>query len=124
MIEKRKPHIAKLPVMEFPDYEITASDVAVTIPLFHSPVDSGCTEYDERRVREIHTKGAVWVALSLIHNTDLADNGVGIYFHLEDKIYEIAREVFDAFSVPEQFIRVMTIDDFQSDGVSSAQYKK
>lgn len=124
MTEKRKPHIARLPTVEFPDYAITASDVAVTIPLFHSPVDSGFTEYDERRVKEIHAKGAIWVALSLIHNTDLADNGVGIYFHLEDKIYEIAREVFDAFSVPEQFIRVMTIDDFESDGVSSAQYGK
>lgn len=124
MIEKRKPHIARLPVMDFPDYEITAADVAVTIPLFHSPVDSGFTEYDERRVKEIHTKGAIWVALSLIHNTDLADAGVGIYFHLEDKIYEIAREMFDAFSVPEKFIRVRTIDDFESDGVESSQYGK
>ena len=124
MKEKRKKHIARLPITQFPNYEITTPDVAITIPLFHSPVDSGFTEYDERRVKEIHAKGAIWVALSLINNTDLSDAGVGIYFHLEDKIYEIAKDVFAEFSVPEQFIRVMTITDFQSHNVNAAQYGK
>ena len=52
------------------------------------------------RIKDIHVKGAIWVALSLINNTNLADNGVGIYFHLEDKIYDIAGDVFDAFWGP------------------------
>ena len=124
MKEKRKKHIARLPITKYPNYEITTSDVAISIPLFHSPIDSGFTEYDERRIKDIHAKGAIWVALSLIHNTDLADNGVGIYFHLEDKIYEIAKDVFDAFGVPDHFIRVMTIADFESNNVGAAQYGK
>ena len=124
MIEKRKPHIAKLPMTQFPNYEITTSDVAVTIPLFHSPIDSGFTDYDERRIKDVHAKGAIWVALALIYNTDLADAGVGIYFHLEDNIYDITKDIFDAFGVPEQFIRVMTIDDFESNDVGAAQYGK
>ena len=124
MIEKRKTHISRLPIKEYPNYEITTTDVAVTIPLFYSPVDSGFTPYDERRIKDIHVKGAIWVGLSLINNTDLADNGVGIYFHLEDKIYDIARDVFDDFGVPERFIRVRTIDDFESNGVNAAQYGK
>ena len=39
MKEIRKKHIARLPVAKYPNYAITTTDVAVTIPLFHSPVD-------------------------------------------------------------------------------------
>ena len=124
MQEKRKKHIARLPITDFTNYEITTHDVAITIPLFHSPVDSGFTAYNEKRIKDIHVKGAIWVALSLINNTDLADKGVGIYFHLEDKIYDIARDVFDSFGVPDKFIRIMTINDFESDNVNAAQYGK
>lgn len=123
-MEIRKKHIARLPIVEYPVYEIMDTDVAVTIPLFYSPVDSGFTLYDAERIKNVHVKGAIWVALSLIHNTDLAKKGVGIYFHLEDKIYEIARDMFSAFGVPEKFIRVMTIDDFESNDVKAAQYGK
>ena len=124
MAEKRKKHIERLPITQYPDYSITRQNVAITIPLFHSPVDSGFTVFDEQRIKDIHVKGAIWVALSLINNTDLADQGVGIYFHLEDKIYDIAKDVFDKFGVPDKFIRVMTITDFQSEGVHAAQYGK
>ncbi|MYB92954.1 hypothetical protein F4054_23810 [Candidatus Poribacteria bacterium] len=124
MNEIRKKHIARLPFARYPNYEITSDDVAVTIPLFHSPVDSGFTEYNENRIKNIHAKGAIWVAMGLINNTDLAANGVGIYFHLEDKIYDIAREIFDTFGVDDKFIRMMTIDDFESDNVGAAQYGK
>ena len=124
MNEIRKKHIARLPIAKYPNYGITTSDVAVTIPLFHSPVDSGFTNYNENRIKNIHAKGAIWVAMSLINNTDLADNGVGIYFHIEDKIYDVAKEMFYLFGVDEKFIRVMTIDDFESDNVGAAQYGK
>lgn len=124
MKEMRKKHIARLPVARYPNYEITTSDVAITIPLFHSPVDSGFTDYNAERIKNIHTKGAIWVAMSLINNTDLADNGVGIYFHIEDQIYDAAKEMFYLFGVDETFIRVMTIDDFKSDNVGAAQYGK
>jgi len=124
MNEIRKKHIARLPIAKYPNYEITTADVAVTIPLFHSPVDSGFTDYNENRIKNIHAKGAIWVAMSLINNTDLANHGVGIYFHLEDKIYDIAKEMFTLFGVDEKFIRPMTIDDFESDNVGAAQYGK
>ena len=124
-LEKRKKHIDRLPVTEYPNYRVGTDEIAVTIPLFYSPVDSGWTDYDESRIRDIHVKGAIWTALSLINNTDLADCGVGIYFHLEDKIYDIASSVFDKFGVSEQFIRVLTIDDFESPvNIDSVQYGK
>lgn len=123
--ERRKPHIARLPITAYPDYNILTNEVAVTIPLFYSPMDSSGLEYDEGRIRDVHIKGAIWVALSLINNTDLADLGVGIYFHIEDKIYEMGRRVFEAFGVPEKFIRVQTISDFQTvENINSPQYGK
>lgn len=123
--ERRKPHIARLPITAYPDYNVLTNEVAVTIPLFHSPTDSSGLEYDNQRIRDVHVKGAIWTALSLINNTDIADLGVGIYFHIEDKIYEIGYPVFEAFGVPEKFIRVQTISDFETVAdINSPQYGK
>ena len=124
--EKRKKHIARLPITTYPDFEVKTNEVAVSIPIFHSPVDSGLTDFDERRIKDVHAKGAIWTALSLLNNTDFDDHNVGIYFHVEDKIYDIAAETFQAFNVPKKFIRVMTIDNQipSPPGIGYPQYGK
>ena len=110
MIETHKPHIARLPVIEFPEYPITDREIAVTIPLFHSDIDSATLKPSTLdRLTSIHAKGAIWTALGLIHNTDLAERGVGIYFHIEDKIYDALQPLFESFSVPETHLRPMSI---------------
>lgn len=124
--EKRKKHIARLPITTYPDFEVKTDEIAVSIPIFHSPVDSGLTDFDARRIKEVHAKGAIWTALSLLNNTDFSDHNVGIYFHVEDKIYDIAAETFHAFNVPEKFIRVMTIENQipSPPGMNFPQYGK
>ena len=124
MIEKRKQHIARLPKPTYPSYEITDHSVSVSIPLFYSQTDSGMTEYDEQRMVDIHAKGAIWAAISLIHNTDLSDNGVGIYFHIEDKVWDIVADLFKNVGVPETAVRVMTLDAETPDYIQHPHFGK
>ena len=109
--ETHKPHIVKLPVVEFPQYKVTDTEVAVSIPLFWSDIDSATLKENSLdRLKNVHCHGAIWAAMSLVNNTDLADRGVGIYFHVEDTVYDALLPVFDAFKVPKSFIRPMRID--------------
>lgn len=109
--ETHKPHIQRLPIVEFPDYDFDGTAVAVSIPLFHSPVDSKVhVPIAAQRMRDIHAKGAIWSAISMIRNTDISQNGVGIYFHIEDKVFDMVIDVFEEFKVPSKFIRKMSID--------------
>jgi len=112
MKENHKPHIMKLPVVEYPEYNITDTEVAVSIPLFYSEVDSATMRTGTvERLKEVHAKGAIWTGLSLIRNTDLAERGVGIYFHIESSVYELLLPVFEQFGVSEKYIRqVPTIE--------------
>ena len=111
MKETHKPHIERLPVTAFPAYPITDKELAVTIPLFHSDIDSATLKPSTiDRLTSIHAKGAIWAALGLINNTDLAEKGVGIYFHIEDKLEDALLPVFESFGVPEAHLRPMRLD--------------
>ena len=124
-IETHKPHITRLPVVAYPDYEITDTEVAVSIALFHSAIDSATLSgANSQRLKDVHAKGAVWAAMSLIRNTDLSERGVGIYFHVEAAIYDVVSEVFEEFQVPEKFIRRMDIAFPKSDKVKHPHYGK
>lgn len=103
-----KKHILSLPTIAYPDYERDCSEIAITIPLFHSENDTNYKPFDEKRFQDVHVKGAIWSAMSMLHNSDLADYGVPFYFHVEDKVFELAKPVFDAFKVPSDCIRKMT----------------
>lgn len=123
--ETHKPHIVRLPVEKYPEYPVTDTEVAVSIPLFHSSFDSASlAAASSERLRNVHAKGAVWSAIAMIRNTDLAARGVGIYFHVEDKIYDVVSEVFEAFEVPAQCIRQMTIDAPARADIQNPQYGK
>lgn len=102
-----KEHIRSLPVTRFPEYDYRSKELAVTVPLFHSDKDTNYRPFDVKRFQEIHVKGAIWAVMSFVHNSDLADNGVPAYFHVEDKVWDAAKEVFDEFGVPSHCIKRM-----------------
>lgn len=102
---ENKPHIAKLPVVKFQEYERDATELAVSVPLFHPELDA----YHPLRFQEVHCKGAIWAALSFIRNTDLGDRGVPLYFHIEDKVWDAAMPVFEAFGVPSGWCKKMQL---------------
>ena len=106
---ENKAHIAKLPVVQFEDYERNSTELAVSVPLFHPELDT----YDVGRFQEIHCKGAIWAGMSLIKNSDLGDRGVPLYFHIEDKVWDAAMPVFKQFGVPENWCRKMVLPAHQ-----------
>ena len=105
-----KPHIPKLPVVPFKYYPAHNSELAISVPIFH-PDFPDKNKYNADNFREVHCKGAVWAAMSIIHNTDLGDNCVPIYFHIEDKVWDDAMPVFKAFRVPQEWCRKMTLPE-------------
>lgn len=104
-----KPHIARLPEKVF-DCTVprTSTELAISIPLFHSELDTQYENFDEERFRNVHCKGALWAGMSFLKNTDLAENGVPLYFHIEDKVWDLAMSVFDNYGIPETWCRKMT----------------
>ena len=108
--EFKKPHISRLPIVQFPEYDFFCDKITISIPLFEGFIDSGQGVFTRGRFKAIHCKGAIWTAISIICNTDLADNGVQIMFHIEDRVYDDAMEVFEQFQVPEHFIHKRTLN--------------
>ena len=102
---ENKAHIAKLPVAKTRVHERDATELAISVPLFHPELDS----YNVDRFQSIHCKGAIWAGLSLIQNSDLGDNGVPLYFHIEDKVWDDAMPVFEQFGVPKDWCRKMQL---------------
>lgn len=125
LTETSKPHIARLPIVPYTSPPITNSRLAVSIPLFHSAMDSGTmTAFNVERLNQIHTKGAVWAAIALQNNTDLTEHGIGIYFHVEDTISDIVAEMMDAFGVPQDIVRKMTLPQPRSTEIQHPHYGK
>ena len=110
--EFSKLHIRKMPVTQHPQYkQATSNKLAVSIPLFYSTKDSGVmTNFDFDDFKVTQVKGAVWAAIALHNNTDLVDKGVGIYFHIEDKVADVAAEVLNTFDVPKEMIKVRSLN--------------
>lgn len=109
---ERKQHIARLPVVDYPE-NLTddSTELAVSIPLFHSVTDTNFADFDVDRFQNIHCKGAIWAALSMLFNTDLGSHGVPVYFHIEDKAWEYAEPMFHHFGVPEKWIRLVNVPE-------------
>lgn len=107
-----KPHIRELPVVKYPEYKSTNStELAVSIPLFYSAKESGVmVDFDIDNFKSTQVKGAVWAAIAIYHNTDLVDKGVGLYFHVEDKVLDYVNDVMSEFGVPKELIKVCSID--------------
>ena len=105
-----KPHIAKLPVRKFRDYPRSSTELAISVPLFH-PDFPDPEMYNAQKFRDVHVKGAIWAAMSMIHNSDLGERGVPVYFHIEDKVWNDAFPVFQEFGVPQDWCRKMVLPE-------------
>ena len=106
-----KEHFKHLPVVEMPtEYPRDSEKVAISIPIFHSPrgwvgnFDEN-KNFDTDKFKEVVCKGAAWVALSVMTNTDLCKNGVPIYFHVEDVIFDETVGILKTFGVPDDWIK-------------------
>ena len=107
-----KKHILQLPdATEFPVSERDSTELAVSVPLFYSELDTQYKPFDVERFQNVHVKGAVWAGMSLLHNSDLADRGVPLYFHIEDKAWDYAKPVFERYQIPQSWCRQITIPE-------------
>lgn len=106
-VTETKPHIPRLPVIPVKPYKRDNTELAISVPLFYSEIDSHFEKFDADRFRNVHAKGAIWAGLSMLWNTDLIANGVPLYFHIEDKVWDIVKPVFDDFEVPSDWIKVI-----------------
>ena len=99
-----------------PDFQIETSyprdseDVSLSIPIFYSPRGWVGTfdedhNFDVEKFREVICRGAAWVAHSIQTNTDLCQNGMPIYFHVEDEVFEVASDTLTSFGIPSEWIR-------------------
>lgn len=119
-MEKVKPHIPRLPIAQFPDYRFQDTPIAVSIPLFRSG-----SNFNETRFREVHIKGAVWAAIGILHNTDLGEHGVPVYFHVEQSVVEIAVDEMRKYGVPvDEMIRSVSIPEPPDKGIQHPHYGK
>ena len=107
-IHDTKPHIPRLPIVPFKNYKRHSRELAISVPLYH-PDFPDASKYNPDNFRSVHCKGAIWAAMSMIHNTDLGENGVPLYFHIEDKVWDDAMPVFRDFGVPVEWCRKMTL---------------
>ena len=107
-----KPHIPKLPIISrgFKDYRRDSKELVISVPLFH-PDFPDKTKYNRQTFQRVHCKGAIWAAMSMIHNTDLGENGVPVIFHIEDKVWNDAVLVFNDFGIPHSWLRKMTLPE-------------
>jgi len=120
-----KPHIAKLPSVKYVVPDVEESDkLAVSIALYYSNFQWIAGGIETDKFQQIHCRGAIWSALSILHNTDLGANGVKVYFHIEDVMYDKAKPIFDEFSVPEEYIRKITVPGESDPNVGDVHYGK
>lgn len=118
MADKRC-HISDLPYVEVPSqYSRDSELLSISIPMFYSKTGysshfDDIQTFNEEKFKYSIVKGAVWSAISLLTNTDFGDNGVGVYFHIEDKIYDLTVEELRKYKVPEDWIRKTTFPEFE-----------
>ena len=117
-MSNKRQHITKLGYTEIPTCYPRDNDVAcISIPLFHSksgysPHLSVDKEFNETVFRNNMVRGAAWACLSWLTNTDLGDNGIPIYFHVEDLVYDIVCDELAKYGVPENWLVKMNLGDW------------
>lgn len=126
-----KDHIRRLPTVNFTEIvgnptPEPSSTVALSIPLFASSFQFIKDGNSVERFRNIHCKGAIWTAIAFQKNTDLGENQIPVYFHIEDKVWPQAKPVFKEFNVPDDFICLMPFNKkaFPKSKVKNVRYGK
>ena len=116
-----KQHIIRLPYTQVPtEYPRDSKLASISIPLFYSKTGysahfDNVVNFNEEKFKDVLVKGAVWAAVSILSNTDFGDNGIPIYFHVEDKVYDLVWEEMKKFGVPENWLRKVSFPEFEPD---------
>lgn len=114
-MEKIKAHIPRLPTILYSVPEAkTDNQLAISIPLFHSNFQWIENGIKTERFQQVHCRGAIWTALSLLYNTDLGAKGVRVYFHIEDTVWDTAMPIFEEFGVDAEWLRKVTMPNAKS----------
>ena len=114
-MEKIKAHIPRLPTILYSVPEAkTDNQLAISIPLFHSNFQWIENGIKTERFQQVHCRGAIWTALSLLYNTDLGAKGVRVYFHIEDTVWDTAMPIFEKFGVDAEWLRKVTMPNAKS----------
>lgn len=127
---RNKDHIWRLPTginySEMLPKSGTSDKLAISIPLFSSSFQFIKEAKSREYFKQVHVKGAVWSALSMLHNTDLGKRGVKVYFHVEESVLKTAKIIFDAMGVTEDHIRVVKSSDIHGNvkNVKNLRYGK
>ena len=107
---KIKVHIPRLPTIPYSVPKAEADTrLAISIPLFHSDFQWIQGGIEKDRFQQVHCRGAIWTALSLLYNTDLGAKGVCVFFHIEETVWDIALPIFQEFGVDEKWMRKVSI---------------
>ena len=131
MKQPRKHHLLNLSEVQVPTHHPRDSKLlSLSIPIFYSPKGRNALflnedqNFDEEAFKKIVCLSSVWAAVSIATNTDLCENGMPIYFHVEDTIMEKARPVLQACGVPDDWIRETTIKQPETEVVEAIYGKK
>ena len=63
------------------------------------------------KYNQMFTKPAVWVAMSMMYNSDLGEKGVKFYFHIEEKLEDTVIPYLKGLGVPDNYIRVISLPE-------------
>ena len=111
---RNKDHIWRLPIdIDYNSLLPAATpckDLAISIPIFYSRFQNLKEMQTRAYFQQVHVKGAVWASLSILNNSDLGDNGVQVYFHVEEKASKFTLPILKKMGVDQQHIRVLPLD--------------
>ena len=113
-----KGHIIKMPRTQVPtEYPRDSKLASVSIPLFYSKTGysqhfDDIHTFNRDSFKNVMVKGAIWSAVSILTNTDFGENGIPIYFHVEDVLYDMVAPELKSYGVPDDWIRKWSFPDF------------
>ena len=123
----QKKHYLNLHDIRFKDPNVVPNrQLAFSIPLFESHYYG--KKYDQYfdLYNDVFTKPALWSAMSFLWNSDLGENGIKFYFHIEPSVYDRVSSYLWANGVPDEYIRKIELpDNFEyNEDVAHTQFGK
>jgi len=114
---EKKNYFVNLPPIKFVEPDVRETNkLSFSIPLFHSGLCEQVVEGYMDTFNETYTKPALWNAMSFLWCSDLGENGVKFYFHIEESIYDLVSEYLLEQDVPEEYIRKVELpEEYQYD---------
>ena len=108
----KKKHYLKLHDIQFKDPDIKPNrQLAFSISLFESHFYSSRDPQYFELYNDVFTKAALWSAMSFLWNSDLGENGIKFYFHIEPSVYDLAYAYLSENGVPDEYIRKVELPE-------------